>query len=165
MERPLADLTQEFVKELFIHSDDGVLRRNKRTSNRIMVGAQAGSLKPSGYIQVRVFGKMVLAHRLVWLYHYGYMPSEQIDHINGIRHDNRISNLRLATNKQNCQNTKQARVNNKSGFLGVSPSGDKFISTIQKNGKQLYLGTFETKEEAHEAYLNEKRKLHEFCTI
>jgi len=93
------------------------------------------------------------------------MPSEQIDHINGIRHDNRISNLRLATNKQNCQNTKQARVNNKSGFLGVSPSGDKFISTIQKNGKQLYLGTFETKEEAHEAYLNEKRKLHEFCTI
>lgn len=145
----------------------GDLTRKLRTSNRIKVGDPAGSLKPSGYIQVRCCdGRMLLAHRIAWVYHYGSIPDDiEVDHINGIRSDNRIANLRLASDSQNAQNQRRSRKDNKSGFLGVSVYGDRFIASIQFEKKWFYLGIFDKAEEAHSAYLKKKREIHEFCTI
>lgn len=161
-------LTQEKLKELFNYNpEEGVFTRKKRTSNRIKVGDKAGYLHPGGYIKIRTDNgnKISFAHRLAWIYHYGVNPDSEIDHINGIRTDNRISNLRLATDKQNAENRHSAPSNNKTGLLGVSPIGNRFMANISNNHKQIYLGCYKTPEEAHHAYLSAKRQLHGFCTI
>ena len=98
---------------------------------------------------------------------YGEMPKQNIDHINGIRDDNRIENLRDVSQKINLQNKRNPNANSTSKFLGVCwhKSRNKWQSQIAVNGKDKYLGLFETAELAHEAYLIAKRELHEGCTL
>jgi len=96
----------------------------------------------------------------------GFWPENQIDHINGARADNRFTNLREATNKENSENIKRARRSNKSTeVLGVYTRGLKFRAQITHAGKIQRLGTFKTAEEAHQAYLTAKRDLHLFNTL
>jgi hypothetical protein len=125
----------------------------------------AGSTDTYGYRQLSIDWKKVLAHRLAWLFVYGALPDGEIDHINGNRSDNRIINLRLSSRSVNTQNIRLARKTSITGVLGVSPQGMKFQARINSNGKQRHLGTFQTKEEAHEAYLVAKRIEHGGCTI
>lgn len=110
---------------------------------------------------------MYLEHRLAWLYVTGTWPSDQIDHVNGIRDDNRIFNLREATGPENNGNQRQARSDNKTGLLGVywDKQHKKFSAKIMFSGKHKYLGYFPTAEEAHAAYIKAKRELHSHCTI
>lgn len=128
----------------------------------------AGTLRKDGYRHIRIDGTAYLSHRLAWLYVHGDWPKNQIDHINGDRLDNAIGNLRDAEAHINSQNHRRAWPNNRtSGLLGVSwNKRDKaWIAQISAKGVRRHIGTFPTKELAHDAYLSAKRTLHEGCTI
>ena len=114
----------------------------------VPVGRKPG---PSGYIHLHMDGQNYPAHRLAFVYMVGRQPIEQIDHINGIRHDNRWCNLREVTAKQNGENC-ALRKNTASGFRGVYPQNGKWIARIGDAGVRHYLGIYDTPEEAAEAY-------------
>lgn len=162
-------LSAEILKE-FLHYDPltGIFNWVKvNNCGGVKVGDIVGCLNSDGYIVIRINGVQHRAHRLAWLYMKGVMPVELIDHKNGVRSDNRFCNLREATRQQNNQNRTTALARNKSGFLGVSffAKLQKFKAAISVNNKDTNLGYFDTPEEAHQAYLAAKRKLHPFGTI
>ena len=131
-------------------------------------GAIAGTVSAVlGYIFIGIDGARYLAHRLAWLYMHGKWPEKQIDHINGIRSDNRLANLREATAAQNRQNQTEFRRNNSSGYLGVYADKNTglYTASIKVGGVQHHIGSYRTAEEAHEAYRQEKAKLHPFGTL
>lgn len=130
-------------------------------------GLPRGSLNRHGYVTVRIGPKRVSAHRLAWMLHYGCWPAGQVDHINGVRTDNRIANLRIVDAVTNAENRKRANSNSKSGYLGVSWSAQsrKWIAQINSKGRRVYLGSFVCPMAAHERYLEAKRLLHSGCTI
>jgi hypothetical protein len=140
--------------------------RVKRTA-QFPVGSVAGHVGAQGYRCITIDRRFYQAHRLVWLHVHGVWPVAQIDHRNGIRDDNRICNLREATNTFNCQNRRGPRKNGTSGFLGVSwyKASCKWMASIRVNGTQIHLGYFSTPEEAHAAYLSAKRLHHEGNTL
>ena len=114
----------------------------------------AGSSHTKGYVTIGIKGRAYLAHRLAWLYVYGHFP-QQMDHINQIKDDNRIENLRECTDSQNRMNSKPLR--NSTGFRGVTPNKKGYGARIKINRTVHWLGTFKTPEEASTAY-EEKRK-------
>ena len=126
---------------------------------------KAGTLRPNGYKQICVLGKIYKEHRLVWLLAYGVFPNGQIDHINGNPLDNRIENLRDVSSVINQQNMRLAKSNSKTGLLGVKPRNNRYIARIRIGNTRKHLGTFATPEQAHEAYVSAKRQYHEGCTI
>ena len=128
-------------------------------------GMKAGALDGQGYIHIGFEGKKYKAHRIAWLLHNGEWPEFEIDHINRIRTDNRIKNLRICTRAINMQNKSKQRVNSgirQSKYVGVTWSAysNKWLARITINGKCKSLGLFEDEELAYSSYLNEKRKLH-----
>ncbi|MDX3877644.1 HNH endonuclease [Achromobacter denitrificans] len=160
-------LTQERLKAVVSYdADTGVFRWKVSTSNRVKVGAQAGFMA-LGYVLIGIDGKKYAAHRLAFLYMTGTLPTEEVDHRNGVRDDNRFSNLRLVSHEQNMQNEVRARHQNKSGFLGVSwvPGAKAYRADISMKGKTVRLGTFPTAEEAHAAYVAAKRQHHAGSTL
>ena len=129
---------------------------------RAKAGTGAGNVhKRTGYVRIDVSGKYYSAHRLAWWFHYGVQPEDQIDHINRDRSDNRICNLREATNGQNRANTKSSSVH---GLKGVSfkpwLKEKPWEARITKDRKVISLGCFATKEEAHEAYCEKAKEFH-----
>lgn len=163
------ELTAERLRELLHYDPETGLFTWLVHRQRNRAGTIAGSAHSMGYVEIGVSGSSYLAHRLAWLYVHGAWPVGDIDHINGNRSDNRISNLRDVTKVVNMQNRRAATTNNISGLMGVSKSSAKlprWFSRIQDNsGKMRYLGTFETPDLAHAAYVNAKREMHEGCTI
>lgn len=143
-------LTQDRLKEL-LHYDPGtgvfVWRVNRTWSVR--AGDVAGKKHHSGYWNLFVDGKWLMAHRAAWLYSYGTWPTADIDHINRIRDDNRLCNLREANRAENCQN-QPVRRNNRSGVTGVlwHKAANKWVAQISINRKLKHLGVFDTKDEA-----------------
>lgn len=106
---------------------------------------------PAGYKGCSIQGHATLAHRAAWMIYYGETP-EVIDHINGIRDDNRIANLRNVSHKINCRNQK-IRAVNKSGCVGVrQKKGErKWIAEIKVDYVKKFLGYFDTKQDAIKA--------------
>jgi hypothetical protein len=158
-------LTQERLKELLHYDPDtGIFINLTQRRGRAKKGAVAGTKNPKGYIIIMIDGKFYYAHRLAWFYFYGEFPEGFLDHKNQNPSNNRICNLRLATTQENAQNISNPRINNKSGFRGVSwyKSTNKWLAHITINRKVKHLGYFDTPEEAHEAYLNAKREIHIF---
>lgn len=113
---------------------------------------RVGSKKASGYMQVGIGDKVYYQHRLAWLYMTGEWPDSEIDHINGIRDDNRWCNLRLATSSQNGMNTALSSVNT-SGIKGVSwdKRNKKWCATIKINRITIWLGRHSSIESAKKA--------------
>ena len=138
---------------------------NSGRHGRIKAGTIAGCLTFYGYTKILLCGEQILAHRLAWFYVNGSWPIGQIDHINCIKTDNRIINLRDVTRGINQQNKITHQFNNKLGFLGVSKQRNKYVACIHTYGKTKYIGTYETPELAHAAYVKEKRKTHAGCTL
>lgn len=141
----------------------GIFKWRKATK-KVKVGDIAGC-ESGGYIRITIDGLGHGAHQLAWFYHYGEQPKLQIDHRNGVGIDNWISNLRDVSNRVNNENQRMAHSRSKTGLLGASPLGHRFMGSIQVKGARHYLGLFDSAEEAHEAYLTAKRLLHEGCTI
>ena len=154
--------------ECFIYGSDGILywkeqrpithflsiERMKQWRSKF-AGKPAGTIGLSGYNVVKVFGKLHRVHRVIWEMHYGQIPNGfQIDHINGVRNDNRIENLRLATPSQNNFNMKTPK-HNTSGIKGVSwsRSTNKWKAQIKASGHNVrHIGYYNTREEAKSAY-------------
>jgi hypothetical protein len=119
-------------------------------------GREAGALC-DGYVKISISGKKYSAHRLAWLYTYGYLP-EQIDHINGISNDNRIDNLRECTHAENVRN--HGKTIDKSGLpTGVRFMNDGYQARVTYNGKQYHLGVYKTPQEAEDIYLQTRKIL------
>jgi hypothetical protein len=154
-------ITQEYIKEILSYNPEtGVFTRKVRTSSSVKIGDVAGCLSYDG-IYISVCNKLHKAHRLVWLYVYGDWPPLGIDHINGNPSDNRICNLRLATDEQNGRNRGKNK-NNITGFKGVSwhKQVGKFAAQIHHKRRKIHLGLFTTAEAAHAAYCEAAAKYH-----
>jgi len=161
-------LAQDLLKELFNYDPETGVFTRKTNNNRWKIGDIAGHKHLFGYVKMRINKIDYMAHRLAWVYMYGSIPeSLTVDHINGVRDDNRIDNLRLANgHKEQAQNLKK-RNDNTSGYVGVYPHilPNKWIAQIRVNGKAIYLGIYDTPEEASEAYIKAKVEHHTFNPI
>lgn len=157
----------ERLHELFrFDADTGWLMRKITTGNRSMAGSRAGTFDASvGYRRVRVDGRICMEHAVIHAMHTGAWPSGLIDHRNTQRTDNMPSNLRDVTRRINQQNLRRARVDSKTGVLGVIQVGERFAAHIRIDGRQTRIGTFDTAEQAGAAYVEAKRLNHEGCTL
>ncbi len=123
--------------------------RHDRMFNSKHAGDIAGRLNERGYYVIPIDGEKFQAHRLAWVYVTGQQPTGIVDHGNGETADNRWSNLRLATPTQNRANS---AANNSTGLKGVKRHHNKFLAYAGPFGTNRYLGSFDTAEEAHQAY-------------
>lgn len=117
--------------------------------NARFAGKEASSLFPTGYKVLSIYGKRYSAHRIVWLMHYGTWPSSNLDHINGIRIDNLISNLREVSCAENSKNHRPHKTNT-SGVMGVvwHKRDKRWQAGIMVSGKTIHLGQFAEKDDA-----------------
>lgn len=140
----------------------GVFRWLRARSCGVKAGDIAGGkLNENGYHRFRVDGRLYVAHRLAWLYVYGQWPKGEVDHVNGERADNRIANLRDVDDTMNAQNTHGARRDNRVGLAGVGKrKTGRYYARIRTAGTLTFIGRFDTAEDAHAAYVAEKRRRH-----
>lgn len=152
------ELTQARLKEL-LHYDPDTGVFTWRVAKSVPIGRVAGTPDGKGYLMVGIDGTRYKLHRLVFLYLTGEHPADQVDHINGVVTDNRATNLRLCTAKENGQNRKLNR-NSTTGFTGVSQHPCGYRARIGVNNSRLDLGLYSTREAAYAAYLAAKAKMH-----
>jgi HNH endonuclease len=161
-------ITAERVRELLhFEPETGVLiwRARSATASRVRIGCAAGGLRKDGYRVIEIDGRGYRAHRIAWLLVHGTWPSVEIDHVNGMRDDNRIANLRDVSKSVNKQNVRRARADSGHGFIGATRTRGRWQSVITVDGKRVHLGMFARGEDASAAYLAAKRRLHPGCTI
>jgi hypothetical protein len=125
-------------------------------------GKVAGCLRPDGYLGVSIDRRPLLAHRVIWAMYHGKWPMSYLDHINRVRNDNRIENLREVTYSQNCQNTKRS-IRNTQGVKGVYSNSGGYEARIYINKKLIYLGFYKTKDEAIAARKAAHKIYHTHC--
>lgn len=159
-------ITQEQLHALLSYDGEtGEFRWKVKASIRSPAGSIAGTINKLGYVVFRICGgkKLYLAHRLAWLYVYGKMPKHGIDHIDGNRSNNAISNLREATPAENSQNLCERRKDSKWPIgVGFYARYGRWTARIHKNEVEKFLGYFDSPESAHAAYLAAKKELHTF---
>ncbi len=172
----MTSLTAERLRALLSYdaaTGSFVWRRREETSlhetrfNARFAGTIAGCLDGNGYRKIRIDGRLCKEHRLAWLYVYGRWPANQIDHINGVRDDNRIANLREATTAENGWNSGRRR-NGTSDRKGVTwhKRDRKWRARIRVSSREIHLGSFACPEEASRAYAEAAAKYHgEFARI
>jgi hypothetical protein len=142
----LPPLTAERARELLIYDPEtGALRW--RVPRGVPSGALAGTRTADGYTQVEIDYRLYRAHRVIWLMMTGKWPKHLIDHKNKMRADNRWKNLREATHAQNSRN-RLPQSRSKSGSVGVYACGDQWYASIGLDGKNKYLGRFDTLDKA-----------------
>ena len=139
-------INQEQIKILFDynHKTGELIWRVNRGQNKVK-GKVAGFIRKSdGYRSIYINNKEYLGHRLVFLWHNGYLPEPQIDHINRVRSDNRINNLRVVSAQCNVRNSGN-RCDNIFGVKGVGwhKQNRKWQARVKVNNKDKYLGTYE----------------------
>lgn len=154
-------MNQQELKTL-LHYDPptGVFRWRHEPKRGMQPWDVAGNIDRQGYVQIKIGGKVLMAHRLAWLYVHGKLP-KQVDHKNMMRSDNRIDNLRAADNSCNGMN-KRMQSNNTTGYKGVTfhKGTGRYHAKIQANGVRKSLGYYETAEQAHQAYMTAAGELH-----
>lgn len=132
------------------------LWRMQRGNSVTVAGSIAGTTRADGYVRIKIDGNFYRAHRLAWFYVTGIWPSDQIDHKDRNRSNNRWNNLRQATRSQNGAN--MTRV--KSSLKGAFKDGNRWRSHIKVSGRCIYLGMFGSPESAHSAYVEAAKKYH-----
>lgn len=160
-------LTYKEIKRILdYYPDKGTFIWKVRINQGIHAGDVAGCLHHSGYWHIKYKNKGYTAHRLAFLYMTGKIPSV-VDHKNRDKSDNRWNNLRAASHAKNQRNC-QAYTTNKLGYKGVhrAKTAGKFKAQIRFNGKGIYLGRFDTAEDAAIAYNEKSLELHgEFACL
>lgn len=153
------EITQQLLHELFEYRDGVLFWKVDRRGNKLK-GKRACRPTIHGYQMVTICKKKHYAHRVIFMMFHGRWPV-QVDHIDGDRSNNLISNLREANNAQNNRNT-GLRSTNRTGFKGVSyyRAVNRYIARITVNYKNIHIGCFRTAEEAHEAYKKVASELH-----
>jgi len=139
----------DHLKSLLSYEPDtGLIRWIAKGKGRIKK-KEAGTLLHSGYMGICIGTKRWQAHRIAWALYYGEWPKDQVDHINGVKTDNRICNLREATNSQNGKNLGLSKANT-SGVKGVAYEKytKRWKATIRVNGKSISIGRFDNIEDA-----------------
>ena len=131
-------ISQEYLREIFDYKDGQLIWKLPRS--KIQVGQKTGHLNFHGYLNTKLDGKNYRTHRLIFMWHYGYLP-KQIDHENRNKIDNRIENLRPATNSQNRMNTGLQK-NNTTGIKGVYKHQNKWRVRLMVNGKSKSFGLY-----------------------
>lgn len=147
-------------KFLSYDAETGIFRWKVDIGKKVKKGNVAGSKKNDGYIRIKIHGKDYAAHRLAYLLVHGELP-QFLDHIDRNRANNRISNLRACTLSEN-QFNKGVTKRSTSGIKGVAwnDKSKKWRAQSKLNGKSYYLGSFESKEEAINAYQSFCKKNH-----
>jgi len=152
----VTDIEMQWLEEaktaLSFNPNTGIFTWAKSGPKR-KVGNIAGYCCEKGYRVICVNKKSYYAHRVAFAWFYERWPNKQIDHINGNKDDNRISNLREASNQQNQANARR-RKDNTSGFKGVrrAKTKGKWCAYVYVNGKDTYIGTYDSQELAHQGY-------------
>lgn len=154
----MTEITQELLHELFTYDGKDLRWRVKRPyAKKGDVGVVAGGINKVGYRRITIDDTQYLAHRLIWMFVHGDWPSGMIDHINRVKTDNRIENLREADMTLNVRN--RGAYPSKTGVKGVYPQKNRFRASIQIGDKQTHLGTFDTIEEARAARKDAEARL------
>lgn len=158
----MTELSRESLKELLDYNPDtGIFKWRIDVARNIFSGQIAGSKNNQGYIIIGIKGKRFGAHRLAWLYVYGNFP-DIIDHIDQVRDNNRISNLREADYSLSNQNR---TIYNPLGYIGIRFRNDFFEANIRINGRITRIGKYDTAEEASQAYQEALREYIDARTI
>lgn len=154
-------LTQDELKSKLHYDQNTGLFTVKKSYHKSNIGKVIEEKSSTGYIYIRINNKFYLAHRLAWLYIHGSEPLELIDHINRIRNDNRIVNLREATKAENGYNRKIG-INNTSGIKGIIwyVRYNKWLARISINGIRKCIGYFKNIDDAEIAIINARKKYH-----
>jgi hypothetical protein len=159
----MTHISYDRLIELVDYDCETGLFTRKKAVGRSFEGRVLGYKKNNGYIAFTLDSKKYFAHRLAWLFVHKKLPEHDVDHIDGNRTNNKIANLRDIPRSLNLENSIKAKSSNKStGLIGSyfhEPTG-KFMSRIQVNKKDKYLGLYETAQLAHEAYMSAKKQLH-----
>lgn len=146
--------TKEHLDRLFIYEPEtGNLIRRITTSSNAKEGDVIKNFCKKGYRRARLGENSCYAHRIIWKMYYNQEPPDFIDHKNKDKSDNRIENL-IESNPSHNGFNRNVQKNNKSGFTGIKIKSCKFVVTINKNKRTLFIGTFDTLEEA----INEREK-------
>lgn len=161
-----AKLTQERLKELLHYDPETGEFTWQVDRGRMHPGDTAGTPHNMGYVALKLYGRRYLRHRLAFLYMTGEWPLNVVDHKNGVRGDDRYSNLRQCTMGENHQN-KARNMRSKSGLLGVSwnSASMNWKAQIKVSGRCINLGDFSDPGEAHGAYLSAKARYHTFNPV
>jgi len=152
-------ISADRLREMLVYDQDtGIFRR--KSQHHSVVGGIVGWDNGVGYLKTMIGKKNYYLHRLAWLYVYGRWPVAQLDHVNGVKNDNRIANLREAAPSENAWNVRR-RADNQTGIKGVTlhPCG-KWQAQIGFNGRIQYIGSFNTPEEAIAARSAAAKELH-----
>ena len=159
-------ITKELLHEHFYYAN-GILCWKKQSKNKSRnLNSECGSIHHTGYRVVHFMNKQFRIHRLIFLYHHGYLP-KCIDHIDGNKLNNKIENLREATIKQNGWNRKLSS-NNKTGIKGISwvKKYNKWQVYCKTNYKSYFLGYFDSFNDAKEKIISFRKEHHgEFARI
>jgi len=159
-ELSVSEFREELMRHLRYEPTSGKFTWLTNRHNHVRVGRVAGGLRKIGYLVINFDRRHYYAHRLAWLFCKGVWPAGSIDHIDGNKANNAIDNLRDVRHQVNMHNTHRANRNNTSGYQGVSAKRDRWRAIIGLNGKQIALGSFDTPQQAHEAYLRAKKQFH-----
>jgi hypothetical protein len=160
-------MNQTRLQELFSYDAETGRLSHRTNTNKRRAGDLAGWFHAaSGYRQISADCKQYQEHRVIWMLVHGSWPVACIDHINGVRDDNRLCNLRSASKRLNAENKRSARADSACGVMGVREvKPGRWEARIWQRGKSVCLGTHPAMNVAHDAYLSAKRRLHEGCTI
>lgn len=152
-------LTQEFLNEIFEHKQGGIYWKTK-THKTIVIGKKAGRRRPDGYMAVGIGGKIYKVHRIIFMMHHGYFP-QTVDHINGIKDDNRIENLRAATFSENCLN-RGLRPDNEAKAKGIRwcKNSKAWMVRVTVNKIRMFFGYHKDFELAELVAIEARDKYH-----
>lgn len=152
----------ELLERVSYDPETGVFRWIVSWCSKAKAGRELGSWDLYGYKTVRLYKRSYKLHRLAWFYMTGDWPTGDIDHINGVRHDNRWANLRDVSRKTNLENSHRPgshKVSNLPRGVANARAG-RYSAHISHFNKTVYLGVFDTPEEASAAYRAAKKLLH-----